>query len=333
MNASSAELAAVARAWTAALVAHGRPAERRAATRLAADRQLLAFRLRRMVRVLALLGDGRPPQGTLLDAGAGTAINAVLAVLAGASRVLAVDLNPTRLEVARALVRELGLETSVTVVEADLLRFEVPAATLAGVYSCEFLEHVPDSPAYHRLVAGWLAPGGRVYGRTGANGANHLYRLLQPLRYRSAERRTYAAARRAWIAQRHRDLPAPRLDALVAATRGYGGPALAEALARWQTSGQLPTPLAVPRHPPSGVYHERLRDPAELVAELTAAGLVPTLLPPDLANARPRQRIARWALRLLAPLIERLHPHSLAFAPWLEVLGERPRAATPSEAS
>ena len=99
------------------------------------------------------------PGRAVLDVGTGTGILAVAAAKLGAARVLALDLDPLAVAVARANVERNGAADRVQVRESDLLaavgaddRFDVIAANLlAGIV----LRLLPDA---------WraLAPGGRL---------------------------------------------------------------------------------------------------------------------------------------------------------------------------
>jgi SAM-dependent methyltransferase len=298
-----------------------RPAEARFAALLRRHPHLLDLRLARVERVLGLLGG---PGGELLDAGSGTGLNAVLAILAGARKVHAVELNPFRLEVAAALIRRLGLEQRVALVAQDVLTVELPAGSLAGVYSNEFLEHIVDSEGFHRRAAQWLAPGGRIFGRTGANGANWFYRVSYGRQYDRTDQRVYLPVRRQRLAALVPEAPAAALEALAAGTRGCGPEEIEAAVAAYRAHGTLPPAnRQVPKNPETGVYYERLREPKQLLAEMEAAGFAASLVAPDWRNlfleSTPKRLLARTAGALVAATF----PASLPFAPWLEVVGER----------
>ena len=63
---------------------------------------------------------------TVFDIGAGSGILAISGALLGAARVIAVDIDPVAVGVARENVRRNGVETKVTVVQGDLLT-DLPA--------------------------------------------------------------------------------------------------------------------------------------------------------------------------------------------------------------
>ncbi len=311
----------VYRAFLASIGPSSRPAEQRFAERLRRHPEVLALRLARVRRVVELLGG---EGGVLLDAGAGTAINAVLSLVAGAAEVHAVELNPVRFEIARQLVERLGLERRLHLVTEDILTLELPPASLDGIYSNEFLEHVVDSPAYHRRAAEWLVPGGRVYGRTGANGANWLYQRTYGRMWQRADETTYAPQRREILLSLAPKLDPEVIARLVAATRGASAAEIEAALAAYDESGKLPPPSGrVPKNPRTGVYHERLRWPRELLAEMAAAGLHGRVVRPDFRFTFDPAPWRRRFYRSLGALIAWGHPLSLPISPWLEVMGEK----------
>ncbi len=318
------DLEAVRKALLVSVDASGRPAERRFASRLRRYPQLLEVRYGRARRVLNLVGG---EGGRVLDAGSGTGLNSVLSILAGAAKVVAVELNPARLEVARDLVGRLGLSDRIEVVEQDILTLDLPAMSLDGAYSNEFLEHVVDTAAYHRRVAGWLKSGGSVYGRTGANGHNWVYKVSFARLWTRTDREVYQALRREILAEIAPDLPDPVAGRLAIATRGCDREEIAAAVERWREDGSIgPRNRAVPKNPETGVYFERLCYPRELVGELTAAGLEGRSLAPDFQHSFAANPAKRWAIRGLGAVIGATHPASLFAAPWIEILGTKPTA-------
>ncbi len=315
------DLETVKAAFLAAVGPEGRPAEVRFASRIRRHPQVLALRFERTRRIVDLIG-GRGK--TLLDAGSGTGLNAVLALLAGAREVWAVELNPFRLEVARDLIGRLGLEDRLHLLERDILEVDLPAGSLGGIYSNEFLEHIVDSEAYHRLAGRWLEPGGRIYGRTGANAANLWYRITYGRQWSRTDRLVYAPARRGRIRDLAPELPEEVLDRLVRGTRGAGPAEIEAAVTAWRQDGRVPPAnRKVPKNPETGVYYERLRRPRQLLAEMEGCGLAARLLPPDLSRAFTASPARRALLAVAGPVVRWAHPASLVVAPWIEVLGER----------
>jgi ubiquinone/menaquinone biosynthesis C-methylase UbiE len=110
---------------------------------------------------LGLLRDlGLDEAHTLVDMGAGTAALA-LAAAAVCRRVVAVDVSPAMLAVARAEAKRRGLE-NVEFVQAGFLTYEHRGDPADFVYSRNALHHLPDfwkTLALER-IAGLLRPGG-----------------------------------------------------------------------------------------------------------------------------------------------------------------------------
>ena len=317
----SFDLEAVREALLASVDALGRPAERRFAARLRRYPNLLQVRFARAQRVLKLVGG---VGGRVLDAGSGTGLNAVLSVLAGAAKVVAVELNPARLVVARDLVNRLALDDQIEVIEQDILTLDLPAMSLDGAYSNEFLEHVVDTGEYHRRVGGWLKPGASVFGRTGANGHNWIYKVSFARLWTRTDREKYEGLRREILARIAPELPGDVARRLSVATRGCDAAQIGAAVERWREDGWIgPRNRAVPKNPETGVYFEKLCYPRELVAELNEAGLEGRSLAPDFRHSFAASAAKRWAIRGLGAVIRATHPVSLFAAPWIEVLGTK----------
>ena len=108
---------------------------------------------------------------TAAGVGPGSRVLDVCAGLAGPARYLAarygasvccVELNPDRSRGAALLIRQVGLEGSVTVVRADAMRMPLAAASFDVVVSQEALLHVPDKVQVIAEAARVLAPGGAI---------------------------------------------------------------------------------------------------------------------------------------------------------------------------
>lgn len=290
--------------------------------RLKASDRMINTRFERMQRIIRLLN---AQHGVVLAAGSGNGLNAALSVLAGASEVYAVEINPARYEVAADLFARLGLSQRIHLVTEDILAVKLPENSIDGIYSLEFLEHINDSLTFYCLCYSWLRPGGRIYGRTGANGANILKRQLV---YRKVWNRIdaeYACERRRMIAEAAPDLPAEMVERCVAATRGLHGDDILDVVACCQRTGEIrPCCLTVPRQPRTGEYMERPRHPRQLIAEMRQAGLQARTLRPNFETLTVRHPVRRLAIRCAGAAIAAIHPLSLPLQPWLEVLGIKP---------
>lgn len=296
------------------------PGERSFLRRLRADPTLLTLRMKRVARIAKLVGaEGRD----VLDAGAGMGLTAAMLSLLGARRVVAVEFGASRYLAATELMKELGISDLVQVIPGDVLQVDVPPLSLDAVISTEFLEHIADSAAYHRRAYSWLRPGGRIYGRTGANGANPLVALHFFRKWRWQDRTVYGPARAKMLSAAFPELSSSSLAFLVQRTRGTASEEMLEAARLWLAEGRKPTPRTVPRNPSSGAYFERLRYPKELLGELRAAGFDAELVRPAYHNITTDRGIAFRLLRALGPALEAGHPVSVVAAPWLEVLGRK----------
>ncbi|BCT91114.1 ubiquinone biosynthesis O-methyltransferase [Lysobacter caseinilyticus] len=111
---------------------------------------------------LAYVAERAPLPGTrVLDVGCGAGLLSEAMAAAGAD-VVAIDLAPDLLKVARLH----GLETNVRVdyreVAAETLAADMPAA-FDTITCMEMLEHVPDPGAVLSACAAMLKPGGRLF--------------------------------------------------------------------------------------------------------------------------------------------------------------------------
>jgi 2-polyprenyl-6-hydroxyphenyl methylase/3-demethylubiquinone-9 3-methyltransferase len=121
-----------------------------------------------------------------LDVGCGGGLLSEALARAGA-HVIAIDLAPAVLDVARLHLHESGLAVDYRETSVEALAAEMPAAF--DVVTCmEMLEHVPDPGSVIRACAMLLKPGGRFFLSTlnrtplafaaAILGAEHVLRLL-----------------------------------------------------------------------------------------------------------------------------------------------------------
>jgi SAM-dependent methyltransferase len=78
----------------------------------------------------------------------------------GFDRVVAIDLNNTDLDIARAICRSQGV-TNVEILEADLMKAPVKPGTVDTVFMIDVLEHFLDAGAAVAAVHALLRDGGR----------------------------------------------------------------------------------------------------------------------------------------------------------------------------
>ena len=109
------------------------------------------------------------PGDTVVELGAGTGRNLeALSVAVGVEgKVIAVDLSPGMLDVARRKIDTPGL-ANVALVEADMTSYELPADT-AAVLSTYAMEMLPDYEELIATLAGQVRSGGRIV----LNGLRH----------------------------------------------------------------------------------------------------------------------------------------------------------------
>jgi SAM-dependent methyltransferase len=97
-----------------------------------------------------------------LDVGAGSGLFSLCANLAGAARVISIDVDPDSVEACRALRRSVGDPESWEVFEGSILDSAFIARLPRGdvVYSWGVLHHTGDMYTALRNAAGLVAPGG-----------------------------------------------------------------------------------------------------------------------------------------------------------------------------
>lgn len=103
-----------------------------------------------------------PPAGaTFLDAGCGSCAHTVRLARRG-FRVRAVDFSESALEMARAHLKESGLDERITLQREDLTRLSFPDASFDYALCWGVLMHVPDVGRAVSELSRVLKPGGRL---------------------------------------------------------------------------------------------------------------------------------------------------------------------------
>ena len=102
--------------------------------------------------------------GSLLDVGTGSGILAIAAARLGATGIVAVDIDPDAVRVARENVKHNGLSDAVEVVQGDLLRglsrrFDFAVANILAPVICMLASPLRDhlSPGGHFICSGIIA--------------------------------------------------------------------------------------------------------------------------------------------------------------------------------
>lgn len=300
------------------------------AERLDAHPEILTARLGRIRYVCGMLGI--TPGAALLDVGAGIGINSILALMCGVEEVHSVEMSEDRYRSARLMLEDLGLQERMHLHTEDVLALELPACSMDAAFSFELLEHVSDLAGLYRKLARWMKPGARVYGRTGANGRNVIYRHTFRKTWARIDEENYTAARADLIRGIAPAAPADVVAILVERTRGEMVAGISQVTREYLRSGTLPAPRppCAPRDPRTGQYMERLLDPFGTAAVMNTQGFETSLLAPCFSNITTTNPWIAGAYKGAGAVIRALFPASLVVAPWLEFLSRKigPRPAT-----
>ncbi|MHC4394348.1 MAG: methyltransferase domain-containing protein [Planctomycetota bacterium] len=295
------------------------PAELRFIKRIKSNKNLLVVRLRRTRYILNQLGV--MSDFTVADLGCGTALNSILSVMCGASKVYGIEVGEQRFNSAKIIVDYLELTDRIELHNDDLLKVELPTLALHGAFSSELLEHISDLPALYQRLRTWLVDGGKVYARTGANGKN-------PIKLRWFEKqwelldKPYQEQREQIIRQRVSIAGEDEIRVLVERTRGLLSEEVVKEAENYVATGKLPPvrkPCA-PRNPYTGEYMERTLDPFTVAREIDAQGYETKVLRPDFSCLTLANQVKRTACWAAGQIIRVTHPISLCLAPWIELL-------------
>lgn len=118
--------------------------------------------------LVRLVGAGTIPVGRAIDLGTGPGHDAIFLAQQG-FKVLAVDIAPAALELARANAQKAKIGVAIDLRAEDVLRLSSPAgsATFVNDRGCfHTFQNVDDRKTYVRRVADVLAPGGLLFLRT-----------------------------------------------------------------------------------------------------------------------------------------------------------------------
>lgn len=293
------------------------------AGRIRAHPEIMRARLGRIRYVCGLLGLTRG--AVLLDVGAGIGINSVLALMCGAEEVHSVEMSADRFRSARLIVDLLDVRDRVHLHAQDVLTLDLPGESIDAAFSFELLEHISDLGALYRNLGRWTKSGARVYGRTGANGRNLIYRRTFKTTWNKIDEENYTAVRADIVRGVAPDAPDDVVATLVARTRGETVGEVRRLASEYVRSGALPAPQPprAPRDPYTGQYMERLLDPYATAAVMNAHGFDTSVLAPDFSNITTTNPFLAAAYKGAGALIRATFPVSLVVAPWLEFLSRR----------
>ncbi len=103
-----------------------------------------------------------PPAGTLLDLGCGFGLFSLyMAASKPNARIIGLDTNSTRLDVARSSAQKLGIE-NVSFIRQDLRAWK-PDQKIAGAYALDIFHHIPVESGNRLLqeLGAHMEPGGK----------------------------------------------------------------------------------------------------------------------------------------------------------------------------
>jgi SAM-dependent methyltransferase len=256
----------------------------------------------------------------LLEAGCGFGHNAVWSVLLGAKHVIAVDVDPMKIQGCRRMAEAYGVADRMTIAVGDVHHLAVANGSVHAVINFECLEHFEDLPAFFREIARVLEAGGRFYGRTSANALSPMDVIFRQRFYRLIERTRFVPEREAMLRNWLPNLDGATIHRLAVGTRGLAKDAFRCRAIAILESRALPTSrFSIAVNPETGEWAERSTNPYAVAAAMRSAGFRASVL-------RGRHFITgthwrRRAYNLIGKLMTLTHPLSLAVSPSIEVLG------------
>ena len=249
-------------------------------------------RIFRYWSAIALASGVDPAARVCLDAGCGAGLLAVILSLAGARRVVAVDILPDAVQVVRQVAR-LGDLTNIEVEEGDIARLPPEWGPFDLAYSIEAISHYRDYQGFLRLMYDLLAPGGVLIIRDANNGANpatvrRTREVWRAVEYGHPAGRCHGhtcppggflSLRRDIIRATLPSLSEEQVDQYARWTFGYNRDKIAETARRF-AAGDLSLrsefrPDVCPLDPRTDWFCEQLFDPYHLAAELREIGFRP----------------------------------------------------------
>jgi SAM-dependent methyltransferase len=117
--------------------------------------------------LVSLIESGRIPPDRAIDVGAGPGHDAIFLAKKG-FQVLALDISPAAIELARANAKKAGIERALDFRVQDILKLSSPvgSATFINDRGCFHVLAPFDRRKYIDRVGGVLAPGGHLFLRT-----------------------------------------------------------------------------------------------------------------------------------------------------------------------
>jgi len=246
-------------------------------------------RLFRYWNSIVTAGGVAPAGRACLDAGCGAGTLTALLALAGAQRVLAVDIVPEALRVVQEVAR-CGKLHNIQVAQADVAELPPEQGSFDLVYSIEAISHYRDCRGFLKRVWALLAPGGILVIRDANNGANpatvrKTQEIWRAIEFGNPEGRCYThpvrtdgfrGARRQILREALPELSDEQVERFADWTFGCNREQTIAAARRF-AAGDLSArseyrPGVCPVHPTEDMLCEQLFHPYRLAAEMRDVG-------------------------------------------------------------
>jgi len=274
-------------------------------------------RLQRLVEYELALASFEPKGRTVLDAGCGSGIYAVLFALAGAKRVIGLDLFPANVDALGRVAR--AFELPIEALRGDVTRSGLDNRSVDFVYCVEAISHI--NPWEHALdeFARVLARGGTVFIGDGNNGANPIVRRRILDFWQQTERGPFTTERtftghflpyvfRRWMLIRSHfpEATDEQVYRLGLHTSHLGGQPLLDACRHYLDGGEMPgKPYARGQsivRPEDEQHNEEPVRPQDIVNRLRTRGLKARAYAHVGLNRHPLLRQANRVAAALGPL-------------------------------
>lgn len=250
-----------------------------------------AARYRRHLGDILECGRVDPHGLTALDAGCGFGFTLLLLRSLGASHAYGIDTSAAMIATIRAYLPVVpsDLSSRIHVTEGSVTAMPYEDGSFDLVLSVEAISHYRDVPAFIAEAARVTRPGGTLLVRDGNNGRNPKVRretraLWEEFETGKPSRLVgthgpddcYRARRRQIIREAFPDMSDDVVEDLVLRTSSMSRDEILTAVRAYEAGGSPPASFFdgkdAPLDPNSDAVVERLFDPYELAAEITAAG-------------------------------------------------------------
>ncbi|HMI41611.1 MAG TPA: class I SAM-dependent methyltransferase [Sphingomicrobium sp.] len=273
----------------------------------------------------------------ILEVGCGFGWDAVGIAVVGNNAVVASDILPSMVDgMSQCLdaMKAAGTPLTVTPLQGDICKLELPDASFDGIFSTEAIEHVHDLGEMFDNAYRLLTPGGTAVIVNDSNRFNEgsrshswgswgerddswehvewLKREIRPVEH--ADAKPFGVMRQEMIRDADSSLDEASVAKLRKATAGMIRPEIEGAVKRFKEDGSLPTPdpFGWSRNPTTGEYSERLLDPFELADMLKARGFKVQLR--HLFRKIPYRLFNNIGIRAINKRLFALRPHFILVA-------------------